>query len=217
MRKGDMACTAVLGTAVHELCLREVDGVVLSGDGRRWLGHTTAADELLLDRAIAPVLDIGCGPGRHLLELARRGVAAVGLDVTPSAVHLARSRGATVLQRSIFEPVPESGTWSTALLLDGNIGIGGDPAALLGRVSDVIRPGGRILIELGPRDVAAVIGRARVDHQGCPGPWFDWATVGVASLGAIAAAVGMHVSHKWRIGDRWFAEMATATCRPGRR
>ena len=198
----------------NELCLRDVDGVVISGKGRRWLGHTTAADELVLDRAVAPVLDIGCGPGRHLLALARRGVAALGLDVTPSAVRLARSRGASVLQRSIFEPVPQSGTWSTALLLDGNIGIGGDPAALLARVSAVIRPGGRILIELGAPDVAAVIGRARVDHHGCLGPWFNWATVGTASLEAIAAAAGMQVSHRWRTGERWFAEIETATAPP---
>ncbi|MDP8961380.1 MAG: class I SAM-dependent methyltransferase [Actinomycetota bacterium] len=199
---------------VDELCLRDVDGVVISGNGRRWLGQTTAADELLLDRAVAPVLDIGCGPGRHLLALARRGVAALGLDVTPSAVRLARSRGATVLQRSIFEPVAKSGTWSTALLLDGNIGIGGDPRALLARVSAVIRPGGRILTELGPPDVADVSGRARVDHHGCLGPWFNWATVGAASLEAIAAAAGMQVSHTWRIGERWFAEIETATTPP---
>ena len=196
---------------VDELCLRDVDGVVIAGNGRRWLGHTTAADELLLDRAVAPVLDIGCGPGRHLVALARRGVAALGLDVTPSAVRLARSRGASVLQRSIFEPVPESGTWSTALLLDGNIGIGGDPAALLARVSDVIRPGGRILIELDAPDVAPVIGPARVDHHGSLGPWFNWATVGAASLEAIGAAAGMQVSHTWRTGERWFAEIKTAT------
>lgn len=199
---------------MHELCLRDGDGVVIAGNGRRWLGHTTVADELLLDRAVAPVLDIGCGPGRHLLALARRGVPALGLDVTPSAVRLARSRGASVLQRSIFEPVPGSGTWSTALLLDGNIGIGGDPATLLGRVGAVIRPGGGILIELGPPDVAPVIGRARVDHHGSLGPWFSWATVGAASLEAIAAAAGMQVSHTWRIGERWFAEIETATAPP---
>ncbi len=110
--------------AMHELCLRDGHGVVMAGDGRRWLGAATAAEERLLDHAVAPVLDIGCGPGRHLLALARRGVAALGLDVTLSAVRLARSRGAVVVHGSIFEPVPETGTWSTALLLDGNIGIG---------------------------------------------------------------------------------------------
>ena len=38
-------------------------------------------------------------------------------------------RGATVLQRDIFGPLPGEGRWGTALLFDGNVGIGGDPAA----------------------------------------------------------------------------------------
>lgn len=74
-------------------------------------------DERVLDRVIAAVLDIGCGPGRHLLELARRGIDGLGLDVTPSAVRLARSRGATVVEGSIFATVPAAGSWGTALLL----------------------------------------------------------------------------------------------------
>ncbi len=195
--------------AVDELCLRDGHGAVMAGDGRRWLGPATAADERLLDQAVAPVLDIGCGPGRHLLALARRGVAALGLDVTLSAVCLARSRGAEVVHGSIFEPVPETGTWSTALLLDGNIGIGGDPAALLARVGDVIRPGGRILVELGPPDRTDGARRARLDHHGCLGPWFDWATVGATSLESIAAEVGMVVSDTWRTDGRWFARVET--------
>ncbi len=36
------------------------------------------------------VLDAGCGPGRHALELARRGVAVVGVDASPDFVALAR-------------------------------------------------------------------------------------------------------------------------------
>ena len=200
--------------AMHELCLRDGHGVAMAGDGRRWLAPATAADERLLDHAVAPVLDIGCGPGRHLLALARRGVAAVGLDVTPSAVRLARSRGAVVVHSSIFEPVPESGTWSTALLVDGNIGIGGDPVALLARVGDVIRPGGRILVELGPPGRTDGARRARLDHHGCLGPWFDWATVGATSIESIAAEAGMVVSDAWRTDGRWFAQVETPATSP---
>lgn len=49
--------------------------------------------------------------------------AAVGLDVTPGMVRLARTRGAPVLRGSVFEDL--TGGWGTVLLLDGNIGIGG--------------------------------------------------------------------------------------------
>ena len=193
-----------------ELCLRDGQGAASAGDGRRWISPATAADELVLDHAIAPVLDIGCGPGRHLLALARRGVDALGLDVTLSAVRLARSRGAAVVHGSIFETVPESGTWSTALLLDGNIGIGGDPIALLVRVGDVMRPGGRILVEVGAPGASDGARRARLDQHGCLGPWFDWATVGASSLEGIATAARMVVSDAWRADGRWFARIETS-------
>jgi SAM-dependent methyltransferase len=38
------------------------------------------------------VLEPGCGPGRHLAALARRGLEVVGLDVSPAMVELARRR-----------------------------------------------------------------------------------------------------------------------------
>ena len=38
----------------------------------------------------ARVLDVGCGPGRHALELARRGFQVVGVDISQTFVDLAR-------------------------------------------------------------------------------------------------------------------------------
>ena len=37
------------------------------------------------------VLDAGCGPGRHSFELGRRGIAVVGVDLSPDFIALARS------------------------------------------------------------------------------------------------------------------------------
>jgi len=56
-------------------------------------------------------------------------------------VRLARAHGVRVIKGSIFGPVTAAGTWASALLLDGNVGIGGDPVALLGRVSALLRTG----------------------------------------------------------------------------
>src|SRR3954470_8636255 len=38
----------------------------------------------------ARVLDVGCGPGRHALALARRGIEVVGVDISEPFVVLAR-------------------------------------------------------------------------------------------------------------------------------
>ena len=38
------------------------------------------------------VLDVGCGPGRHAHELARRGIAVHGIDISATFVELARQR-----------------------------------------------------------------------------------------------------------------------------
>jgi hypothetical protein len=58
-------------------------------------------------------------------------VFALGVDLLPVAVELARGRGARAIVGSIFDELPGSGTWQSALLLDGDVGIGGAPARLL--------------------------------------------------------------------------------------
>ncbi|MFN2606668.1 MAG: class I SAM-dependent methyltransferase [Acidimicrobiales bacterium] len=194
-------------TESNHLCLRAVDGALARPDGARWLENPAPEEEAVLDLAIGPVLDVGCGPGRHLTALATRGVMALGLDITPSAVHLARTRGGLVLQRSVFDHLPGRGRWGSALLLDGNIGIGGDVAALLARLGTLLRPGGRVLAEVeGPAAPCAPL-TVRLEHRGRPGPWFPWARVGVDRLPAVAAAASLHVVDVWAAAGRWFARL----------
>ncbi len=51
---------------------------------------------------------------------------------------LARSCGALALHRDVFATVPGTGDGGRgSLLADGNIGIGGDPDALLSRVAEL--------------------------------------------------------------------------------
>ena len=85
-------------------------------------GGGNAIDRAVLRQAVTPVLDIGCGPGRHLAALAAAGREGLGLDLSPVAVRIARARGAEAILRSVFADVPRTGTWRTALLLDGNFG-----------------------------------------------------------------------------------------------
>lgn len=81
----------------------------------------------MLAHCVGTTLDIGCGPGRMSQALAARGACVLGIDVVPEAVTLTRARGASALVCDVFAPVLGEGRWDTALLADGNIGIGGGP------------------------------------------------------------------------------------------
>ena len=192
------------------LVAEDSTGTVVSLPVSRWLDAVGPADEELLQRAVGPVLDVGCGPGRYLHALAARGVQALGVDVSPVAVRLARRQGAEAVVGSIFGQVPQVGSWRTALLADGNIGIGGHPAALLQRLSALLDDEGRVLAELAPPGTGAAARRLRLrigeEHSG----WFDWAEVAADAIHAPAAEAGLVVADQWSVFDRWFVELRVA-------
>ena len=196
-----------LAQPARPLLVRTRGGATRALAVRHWLGPVTAVDERVLARAGGPVLDVGCGPGRHVHALARRGVMALGVDVSPAAVRLARLRGAQVLEQSIFGAVPGSGRWRSALLLDGNVGIGARPAELLERVASLLAPGGEVLVELDRPGTGIERLCVRLEHDGRRSGWFDWARVGFESIGAPAHAAGLDVVERWRDGPRWFARL----------
>ncbi|HWT91439.1 MAG TPA: hypothetical protein VN238_00445, partial [Solirubrobacteraceae bacterium] len=112
------------------------------------------------------------------------------------------------LRRSVFGRVPRPGSWGTALLLDGNVGIGGDPVALLRRVHALLRPGGTVLLEVDdPGTIGVRSATCRLEtptHTSTP---FRWGRVGVDGLEPLAVATGFAVGDVWCADDRWFAEL----------
>lgn len=203
------AAVEVYGRALERpaeaLVVRAADGSELQAEVERWLGPVTEVDLRVLDRVAGPVLDVGCGPGRHVGALAARGVLALGVDLSPHAIRIARRQGALVLERSIFDGLPGAGAWGSALLLDGNIGIGGRPVALLRRLRTLVRRGGAVLVELGPPGTGAEAIRARLEHGTAVSDWFDWARVAVDAIEGPAADAGLALAERWCDGGRWFA------------
>src|SRR5680860_69937 len=153
------------------------------------------------------VLDVGCGPGRHVLACAERGMIALGLDAAAAAIEIALARGAPVLQRSIFASVPGAGRWCSALLLDGNIGIGGDPEALLTRVGALLKSGGVLFVEVEAPGTPSFTAAAQIVTDGNRSEWFPWAIVGSDSLPHVARAAGFRPLTKWEGQGRWFAAL----------
>jgi SAM-dependent methyltransferase len=200
--------TATVTSVVSPVRLRAEDGTVLDLPADRWLAPADPVEEALLDAVQGPVLDIGCGPGRHLVALYERAVFALGVDISPVFVNLARSRGVNVLHRSVFESIPGAGRFATALLLDGNIGIGGDPSALLHRVRTLLRPDAHILVEIERDDPGERVRLVRLEGDNGYGPWFRWTTVGPRRLERVARSAGLYVDTTIDAGDRMFVELA---------
>ncbi|MFI2261105.1 methyltransferase domain-containing protein [Streptomyces tubercidicus] len=190
------------------LFLRRSDGWLLPLEVERWCARADAADLSALRRCAGSVLDIGCGPGRLVAALAAQGRRTLGIDVSAAAVARTTAIGGTALHRSVFNSLPGEGTWDTALLLDGNIGIGGDPRALLVRTAELVAPHGLLIVETTPGDVDEQV-RVRVeggDHPRpgvprIPGDLFPWARVGAPALLRYAAATGWIPAEQWTAAD----------------
>ena len=134
---------------------------------------------------------MGSGPGRPTVALAEREIPALGIDVTPYAVSISRAAGAVTLLRDVFGDVPGTGRWMNVRLADGNIGIGGDPIALLRRVSELLTPLGQALVEVQPPGTAQRSEQVRLRHGSQTSGWFPWAYVGADQIAEIAVEAGL--------------------------
>jgi SAM-dependent methyltransferase len=95
------------------------------------------------------VLDVGCGPGRHAHELARRGIQVHGVDISRTFVDLATAnapQGAT-FARLDARRLPFDAEFDAAICLcQGAFGVmteAGDDDAVLAGIARALRPAGR--------------------------------------------------------------------------
>ncbi|MGA5309657.1 methyltransferase domain-containing protein [Micromonospora taraxaci] len=182
---------------------------------RRWHGPPEPAITSIAARCSGPTIDLGCGPGRLTRALVQQGLVALGVDISAEAVRLTQGRGVVALRRDVFEPLPGEGRWAHALLVDGNVGIGGDPVRLLRRCGTLIAADGTLVVEVEPPGAGLWQGQAYVlsgtcDEGARQGPTFRWARVGAEAVAGAAAAAGLRVVDTIRLGPRWFAELAIA-------
>jgi SAM-dependent methyltransferase len=188
--------------------VRHEDGRVQALPVASWIGGDEAFDDAVIAMCDGPTIDLGCGPGRLVAHLVRRGIPALGVDRSATAVRLARSNGAPVLQSDVFAPLPATGCWHTVLLADGNVGLGGDPPRILNRASQLLRRGGRCLAEFDAAAIGLRRGWVRLESAGAVGPWFRWASVGIDYAGRLAEQVGMSVMGVHTVGERVVASLA---------
>ena len=180
-----------------------------SMDVARWNADADIVDLGLLRSVTGPVLDIGCGPGRMVRAAQSLGLHTLGIDVSPAAIDIARDAGLPVMLGSIFDAVPDEGGWQTALLVDGNIGIGGDVDRMLARCRELIADDGEIVVELhgDPHHDRTFTGRL-VDTQGHESEAFPWAEIGLAAVVRRASVLELDLRQSWRLDERDFCRLA---------
>ena len=98
------------------------------------------------------VLDVGCGPGRHAHELARRGIRVHGIDISHRFIELARDQapdGAT-FERLDARHLAFDGEFDAVICLcQGAFGLmtaNGEDEVVLAGMARALRPGGRLAL-----------------------------------------------------------------------
>lgn len=101
------------------------------------------------------VLDVGCGPGRFTLELARLGARVVAADISPGqlGLHRARVPGDLVEARVVADVLDLShfadGEFDAAVCFGGPVSYVLDEApTAVSELARVTRPGGHVLVSV---------------------------------------------------------------------
>ena len=119
-------------------------------EDRHWWyrGRRKVIDEALSGLGLAPgiaILDAGCGSGRNMVELQRRGTVT-GLELADASVARARERGVgEVIQGSLLEMPFADDAFDLAVSLDVIEHLEDDLLALR-ELRRVIKPGGSLLV-----------------------------------------------------------------------
>ncbi|HSL17829.1 MAG TPA: methyltransferase domain-containing protein [Methylomirabilota bacterium] len=167
-------------------------------------------EQQALELAHGRVLDLGAGAGRHALELERRGLEVVAVDLLDDAVQVMRERGVGDPRCGGLEAVAGE-RFDTVLMLMHGIGIVGNLAGL-GRLLEalpaVLTPEGRLICD--SADLAAVlraeapalldelsahdrfIGEVQfaLEYRKRRGPVYPWLFVDPRTLALLAGAAG---------------------------
>lgn len=111
----------------------------------------------------AAMLDLACGPGRHLLELARRGYRVTGVDATAplleTAASLARTEGLDIeLVHEDMRRFRRDDAFDAVLSMATSFGYCEDPdddRRVLENIRSSLRDDGALLMELMAKEVVA--------------------------------------------------------------
>jgi SAM-dependent methyltransferase len=174
--------------------------------------HWHAAERRAMRFARGRVLDVGCGAGRAIIHLRNRGLEVTGIDSSPGALEVCRSRGLSSVYLASLDRLDDSfGPFDTILLLGGGFGLLGTPEkarAILRQLARITTARGRILAANrddaagGDRDRQAAArrnlksgrlsgqSRIRIRYRYHATPYFDYFRCSPHEMASIADGTG---------------------------
>lgn len=183
------------------------------------------------------VLDVGCGAGRHALEMQRRGLEVVGIDTSPMTLTVARARGVRDVRRLGLAGVsPRLGVFDTVLLLGNNFGLLQDRdrgRRHLRRLTAITTDHARIIATTRDPYVTSVpdhlryhrgnrargrLGgqiRMRVRYRSLVDPWFDYLFVSPPELDVLLRGTGWEVRRSFGDARPHYAVVIAKSDRAG--
>ncbi len=129
---------------------RDYEQQTFQAEDRHWWyrGRRRVLDTVLDDLSLgagARILDAGCGSGRNMIEMARRGTVT-GVELSAPSVERARQRGAgEVIEGSILQMPFADASFDLAVSLDVIEHLEDDLGALR-ELRRVVAPGGALLV-----------------------------------------------------------------------
>ena len=181
-------------------------------------GEFPEIEHAALSLCNGPVLDLGAGAGCHVLALQDMGCDVIGVDISPDAVEVMKSRGVvravcgdvyTLTRNDISAP---DGV-DTILMLMNGIGLAGNTDGLnrfLINASELLKPEGKLIFDSvdlrkscpeheitareadEDRDYFGEI-RYRFNYRGETGPEFSWLYIDPDLLEEVAGESGWHI------------------------
>ena len=138
-------------------------------DQQLWANADTEVSQLLALVGLpagAAILDIPCGPGRHLVPLAQRGLQLCGVDLSQAYLTEARegaeAAGVRVeLVQADMRRFARPASFDLVICLYTSFGYSGEPqddAMMLQNLYHSLRPAGRLVLELVTKETAVATG-----------------------------------------------------------
>ncbi|MGQ0646674.1 MAG: class I SAM-dependent methyltransferase [Gemmatimonadaceae bacterium] len=105
--------------------------------------------DAVLGRSPGLVLDLGCGEGWLVRELARHGIRAIGVDVVPELIAKASGAGGGEFRLASYEAIAAGALEVLADVVVANFSLIGKESTegLLRRVASLLAPGGALIVQ----------------------------------------------------------------------